>query len=318
MNDNHNLQIANHSILYEAIQSTYPLPQSVVDEQSPLPPLLAILLFSGIDVSMQSTEIDCPLCLAASLGGTQVISELITNFGFAVSQSVLDMALLRALSGHHKDTVQLLLHLGASPVLSLDESDYPCQVLHNHGMRMAAACLLGNLEMLCTEWIKVRNSEINCYLLANHPIQHPESVKETLLQYALSARQHEIIDYLLCELGCDPNYSYDGCHLPLFDAVINGDTIAVRSLLKHGANVNIYDDVGWTPLMYAVHLKHIDIAICLLEYGANYSAVQKCHQLRNHEFEVLAEVSCLGHFFFFMFLIIIFLRSDEWFIYYHK
>ncbi|MBE0677770.1 MAG: metallophosphoesterase [Bacteroidales bacterium] len=54
----------------------------------------------------------------------------------------------------------------------------------------------------------------------------------------------------------------------LFRAVLGGDTDIVRSLIGRGADVNITDTRGWTPLDYAVKRNRREIRTILLENGA--------------------------------------------------
>jgi ankyrin repeat protein len=43
----------------------------------------------------------------------------------------------------------------------------------------------------------------------------------------------------------------------------------VRFLLEHGADPNVQDKDGWTPLHRAVIKCHVDVARVLLDYGAD-------------------------------------------------
>ncbi len=98
----------------------------------------------------------------------------------------------------------------------------------------------------------------------------------------------------MTNLGVDPDYSYNGLGDPFIHAVQTGNKTLVDSLLRHNANVNLYDCDGWTPLMYAVRDKHIEIAINLLEHGADYNDIQSCVQLRHHGLIELEPVSRVG------------------------
>ena len=53
-------------------------------------------------------------------------------------------------------------------------------------------------------------------------------------------------------------------------AAFYGDEKKVDFLLKNGANPNIQDDYGYTPLMQTVEGNHARIAQRLLDAGANY------------------------------------------------
>ena len=60
---------------------------------------------------------------------------------------------------------------------------------------------------------------------------------------------------------------------PLGWAALYGQTEAARLLLKHGADVNIADGSGNTPLHSAAFIGAVDMAKLLLENGADIHAV---------------------------------------------
>ncbi|MGQ5525510.1 ankyrin repeat domain-containing protein [Chitinimonas sp. PSY-7] len=55
-------------------------------------------------------------------------------------------------------------------------------------------------------------------------------------------------------------------------AAIDGDLKEIKRLISSGYPVNIFDDIGCTPLHYAVQYKHYKIAKFLLESNANVNA----------------------------------------------
>jgi ankyrin repeat protein len=59
----------------------------------------------------------------------------------------------------------------------------------------------------------------------------------------------------------------------IFLAVSINDLSRVRRLLERGANVDVVDNSGWTPLHVAAHHGHRDIVALLLRSGANVDAV---------------------------------------------
>jgi len=61
-----------------------------------------------------------------------------------------------------------------------------------------------------------------------------------------------IIQYLLGELSCDPNIhdSY-GRMTPLMYCCVNGHTDLIPLLLQKGAIVDIRNEDGWTPFLFA-------------------------------------------------------------------
>src|ERR1039457_391764 len=68
--------------------------------------------------------------------------------------------------------------------------------------------------------------------------------------------------------------------LALADIAVTGDVNAVRTLLDHGADVNIVDSLGRTPLMYAAASDNLPLEVVetLVEHGADVNA-KDAHKL---------------------------------------
>ncbi len=150
-------------------------------------PIILLLLSFGANVSKESKGISrqenlnpwksaveyqlCPLSLAASLGATDIVRHLILVQGAVASPHLLSFALLKALIGYHKDTVQLLLDIGASlPPLPEDPLHFDDEAVFSFGIHMATACVTGNLVMLCDIAVMIRNLGYNLHFLVNQPI----------------------------------------------------------------------------------------------------------------------------------------------------
>jgi ankyrin repeat protein len=71
--------------------------------------------------------------------------------------------------------------------------------------------------------------------------------------------------------GYDVNLFDDMGHTPLHRAVLGGQYKAVQQLLRQGANVNANDEatIGETPLALAVQGEHEGLVCLLLASGAN-------------------------------------------------
>ena len=98
---------------------------------------------------------------------------------------------------------------------------------------------------------------------------------ETPLQVALY-RGYLSIVLLLLERDADPECRDHNGQTALYMASSNGYSEVVRSLIDHGADLNtLCEDnnnlqhVSWTPLQVAIHKGHLDIALLLLERGAD-------------------------------------------------
>ncbi len=170
----------SQSVLMEAIKYN----QSGSNHQPS--PIILLLLSFGANVSKDSKENShqenlnpwkseeyplCPLSLAASLGATDIVRHLILVHGVVASPHLLSFTLLKALSGYHKDTVQLLLDIGATlPPLPQDVLHIDNEAVFTFGIHMATACVTGNLIMLCDIALMMRDFGYNLHLVLNQPI----------------------------------------------------------------------------------------------------------------------------------------------------
>jgi hypothetical protein len=73
----------------------------------------------------------------------------------------------------------------------------------------------------------------------------------------------------LIQRGADPNIRNKKGLTPLQVATTLGFTDGVEALLKAGANVNVGDQTGETPLIAAVHQRNTELARVLLARGAD-------------------------------------------------
>ena len=69
------------------------------------------------------------------------------------------------------------------------------------------------------------------------------------------------------KLFLNPNEK-DGL-LCLLAAISNGHEEIVEILVRNGANIDLADILGWTPLIFAAYYRHIDIVRFLIEQGAD-------------------------------------------------
>lgn len=124
------------------------------------------------------------------------------------------------------------------------------------GTNLKRAVSWGN--KLCVEYLLQKGDNVN-------------DLPTILASVSLRAPAHSCeIVLLLLNAGADPNAAFMHPHTSTFllHAIIEHCHTCAEELLKHGANVNAYDWMGYTPLMHAVHFdsKCVDL---LLKYGAD-------------------------------------------------
>ncbi len=73
----------------------------------------------------------------------------------------------------------------------------------------------------------------------------------------------------LLQRGADPNIRNKKGMTPLQLATAMGFTDGVEALVKGGASVNVSDQTGETPLIAAVHARNVTLVRLLLEKGAD-------------------------------------------------
>ncbi len=90
----------------------------------------------------------------------------------------------------------------------------------------------------------------------------------TALHIAVRKHAYTWLSYLLGK-GADPNIADKHGVTPLMLASQMGSTDAVVALARSGANVDVTDDAGETPLISAVHAHNLAMVRILLAAGAD-------------------------------------------------
>ena len=66
---------------------------------------------------------------------------------------------------------------------------------------------------------------------------------------------------------------FENKEVDLFKAIVIDDTNRVRHLIKTGANINIQDSEGRTPLFYAANHDYMHVVYLLIEAGADWNII---------------------------------------------
>lgn len=103
-----------------------------------------------------------------------------------------------------------------------------------------------------------------------------------------------------CGLECPANGSADPNPYAVHRAVKEGNADAVALLLQHGADVNVRDATGSTPLHYAAAKKDARTERLLLEHGAEVNCANgegdtPLHEIMRHGWSRDAAVALLEH-----------------------
>jgi ankyrin repeat protein len=91
---------------------------------------------------------------------------------------------------------------------------------------------------------------------------------DTALGFAAMAGRADMVQMLL-EAGADPNIANRKGHTPLLRAAAHADSTAAELLLDAGGDPNTASDRGFTPLMQAAHYGNDKVGMLLLDRGAD-------------------------------------------------
>lgn len=108
-------------------------------------------------------------------------------------------------------------------------------------------------------------------------IEARSTTGNTPLNFAISAESNRIeVMSLLLSAGASVNVvvGFSG-DTPLYSAIHAGHLDAVELLIKHGADINVRNQVVGTPLHYAAYLARPKIAELLIRQGADVNARAK-------------------------------------------
>jgi ankyrin repeat protein len=123
--------------------------------------------------------------------------------------------------------------------------------------------------------------------------QYPEGPKEARaapLHYAAFCGVHDVVKFLIFEHSQDVNArGFDDNETPLHAAVHGGHADIALLLLEHGADAKAQDDRKRTPLHVASQDGHVKVARVLLEHGADTEARDR------EEYNPLDRASKWGH-----------------------
>ncbi len=162
--------------------------------------------------------------------------------------------------------------LGQYPVLVNAVATWgetPLQAAAQTGQEEIAKILLGAGAPLdiCTAAMLGMKEQVKSMLHANSSLVHAIGAHEIPVMYYPILHNHVDIAELLLSYGADINAG-EGKTTALHGAVLFGQKAMVLWLLEHGAQANLTDFEGKTPLRLAIEQQQQDIAALLRRHGA--------------------------------------------------
>ncbi|GFR62318.1 ankyrin domain protein [Elysia marginata] len=186
------------------------------------------------------------------------------NLSFSAAQTYVKRkhrgwsALHLAASHSNLEVIKLLITQGADVLATTPDGETALHVAAKHGAADVVSFLL----------------DCNVFL---RDIQNCKGITPLLktifsFQYPFKGNYRRCVDLLL-GAGCNPNISSPSKITALHMAVVKGDSLLVKNLLTHGANVNAICSQGSSSLSRAVISKVVnkDIVTQLLDAGADSS-----------------------------------------------
>jgi ankyrin repeat protein len=252
--------------------------------QEPGNPFHNCVLLSGLDLPEDEdwdpqTWIMTPLWHASNLGLVRVVSRLLeigtgTQTIDTVCGESETTALEIATANCHEETVRLLLAYGATPLMTCIPYHHPpestealriLKLLLEHGAKPTFSSLYDAVNFQSTQLVR--------FLLDNGAPMTPEDPCKGPLLFSAAdpriSRSHYIFRLLL-GYGAEVN-ACDQRHATVLWWTIDkgGDAKHVQFLLDCGADPNVPDIKGRSPLMTAVHHRNLGVVALLLESGAD-------------------------------------------------
>ncbi|XP_023774604.1 ankyrin repeat domain-containing protein 16 isoform X1 [Cyanistes caeruleus] len=92
---------------------------------------------------------------------------------------------------------------------------------------------------------------------------------DSLLHHAARSGHRDVLEFLIQEIGMDPEVANGDYKRPIHEAASMGHRECVSFLLERGASVDCLKKGDWTPLMMACTRKNLEVIKTLVEHGAN-------------------------------------------------
>mmetsp|Transcript_63469 Transcript_63469/g.147921 ORF Transcript_63469/g.147921 Transcript_63469/m.147921 type:complete len:810 (+) Transcript_63469:86-2515(+) len=205
--------------------------------------LMKLLLEAKAKVGVGDNEGNTPLMLACRRGHVRAVEFLIGE------QVPLDVqnnngwtALIWSAINGHEDAATALMAANSNYLTTDSRGRSACMWAARHGH-------LGIVEAILANGINLGVEDYAGLTVMDHAQEHHE-------MRSMIAAVGELNDELL-------------------EAVKRNDEQEVCDLLQAGANINLRDEEGWTPLMWAVLQKSVDLVELIVRHGANPSLLDE-------------------------------------------
>ncbi|KAI9375947.1 ankyrin repeat-containing domain protein [Aspergillus egyptiacus] len=238
---------------------------------------LLLSRISGSDLVQQLGQ--TALRLSAACGKRETVRLLISKVANLNETHLWSItALMNAIIEDHADIVELLLHHGACPNVTVPPGELIQYTKGSYGSTMLPK---GQFRLRThIEKLRNRSMDINTLSLAAEGgnkaiitclVRHnaaPPVQGQGSLSWACQYGYYCLVETLL-EEGAEPNWANSNLEAPIIEAAKNGNYEILDVLLRHGASAEASDLSGRTALSMAAELGYEEIVRRLLDFGVS-------------------------------------------------
>ena len=228
------------------------------------------LLNDGADFNEVNSQDDTPVCLACQYGHLKIVNTLLDRGASIESSNPYYSLLHHACMGQHADVAMELIRRG----VDLEEGLHYCR--SNTLVDVSKELVRRGVDLYKVDdeddsalsiFFRTGPAEVALEML-NRGIDVNQGDERGRLPLILAAesKNASLVDELL-RRGADVNIAYESGHSALHAACTEGMLEVVKILLKAGANPNSSPE--YAPLLRAYHNNHVDIAMELIQNGAD-------------------------------------------------
>ena len=243
--------------------------------------VMKVLIDAGADVEAKNIHGRSPLLCASVEGHLDIVKMLVeAGAGVCVTDNKGDTCLTLAANFGHTETVRYLVGLKDVDVNHKDEDGSTavlCAVLQKHsdvvevfigaGADIEVKDDDGRSPLLCAS-VEGHLDILKMLVKAGAGVCVTDNEGDTCLTLAASFGHTETVRTLLCMPEVDVNHQGMNNQTALHSAVDEGHPDVVQLLIDAGADIEVKDEVGRSPLLCASVEGHLDIVKMLVEAGA--------------------------------------------------
>jgi len=256
------------------------------------------LIDNDADIKISNNYGKSPLYMAVEKGNAELVNMMLKR-GVPIDFQARDSAgtkyytpLTGAVLANNYEMVTLLLSHGANPsILSADNSDSACsfakerrnrKIINLLGSKCDMDKVLSKTDRICQQLEKkvktkgAGNSSLNTlHKLIPKDSKSWKPLKDVMIKYQssdlmdASARCDVNLVKWMVEHDENPNQVFSNGKTPLLSAVRGKNMPVIEYLVKAGAAINYKNKFGHTPLTLAIKDGFDEVALLLLDKGAN-------------------------------------------------